>query len=434
MATRSGLTKPRWSLAGARWYSVVKQICLLISLCSCLCLVVRRGIGAWYFRKGSPDAIQAAVEWDPSNPQYYDALGTLTHLYADSGDPKDIVYLYQCATRLSPYDAQFWSDLGAGYDLAGRPKDAFDAFERARQLFPNSPEINWRLANFCIRTGNIPKGVHALKTVLLAGSPSRRDVFVLATTATPDKHAILEMLPRRALIFFDYLYFRIQKGDIAEAEDVWTRLLQLNLAFDLSEALPYLDALIQHKELRCLTEAWSALAQRFPAQLERLHSGSNLVANANFAFDILNGGFDWRVVPTEGATVSLHSTDQLEGGRALRITFDGSRNLDYGHVFQYVLVQPNTRYQFSARMRVQGITTDSGPRFQVLDAYDPGNALVSTENLVGTSGWSDQKAEFTTKPVTSLLLLRVARPSSARLDSRIAGTVWIDRVSLTAEP
>jgi hypothetical protein len=59
---------------------------------------------------------------------------------------------------------------------------------------------------------------------------------------------------------------------------------------------------------------------------------------------------------------------------------------------------------------------------------------VSTENLVGTSDWSEQEAEFTTKPETSLLLLRVARPSSASLDSRIAGTVWIDRVSLTAEP
>ena len=434
MATRGGLTKAWWNLASVRWHSVLKQICLLISLSTCLYLAVRRGIGAWYFRKGSPGAIQAAIKWDPSNPQYYDSLGTLTHLYADSGDSNDIVHLYQCATRLSPQDAQFWSDLGAGYDWAGRPKDAFDAFERARRLFPNSPEVNWRLANFCIRTGNIREGVHALNTVLLAGSASRRDVFVLATAATPDKHAVLEMLPLRAPIFLDYLYFRIQRGDIAGAEDVWARLLQLNLGFDLPQALPYLDALIQHKELSRLAEAWSALAQRFPAQLQRLHSGSNLVANANFDFDILNGGFDWRVLPTEGAAVSLDSADSLDGGRALRITFDGSRNLDYGHVFQYVLVQPNTRYKFSARMRVQAITSESGPRFQVTDAYAPSNILVSTENLVGTSGWSEQEAEFTTKPETSLLLLRVARPSSATLDSRIAGTVSIDRVTLTAEP
>lgn len=375
-----------------------------------------------------------AIKWDPSNPRYYDALGILMHLYADGGESKDIVHLYECATHLSPYDAQFWNDLGAGYDWAGRPKDAFDAFKRARQLFPNSPEINWRLANFCIRTGNISEGFRALQTVLLADSASRRDVFVLAATATPDKDAILEMLPLRAPILFDYLYFRIQRGDIVAAEDVWSRLLQLNLRFDVREALQYLDALIQYRELRRLTEAWSALTQRFPTQLERLHSGANLVANGNFECDILNGGFDWRVVPTGGAAVSFDSTDAFEGARALRITFDGSRNLDYGHVLQYVLVQPNTRYQFSARMRVRAITTDSGPRFIVSDAYDPGDIFVSTENLVGTSGWSEQRFEFTTKPDTHLLLLRVTRLSSNRLDSRIAGTLWIDRVSLTAEP
>jgi hypothetical protein len=84
-------------------------------------------------------------------------------------------------------------------------------------------------------------------------------------------------------------------------------------------------------------------------------------------------------------------------------------------------------------MRVEGMTTDSGLRFQVCDAYNRGNIFVSSENLVGTSGWLEQSAEFTTFPDTRLLLLRLIRPVSTKLDNQIAGTVWIDDVRLARE-
>jgi hypothetical protein len=135
----------------------------------------------------------------------------------------------------------------------------------------------------------------------------------------------------------------------------------------------------------------------------------------------------------EDAIVSVDSADTLDGGRALQIKFDGARNLDYGQVFQYVPVQPNTPYRFSGHMRVQEITTDSGPRFQIFDAYNWAKLLVSTENLVGTSGWSEEKAQFTTKADTHLLIVRVARPLSGKFDNKIAGTVWISSVSLKPE-
>jgi hypothetical protein len=371
------------------------------------------------------------MRWDPANPEYYDALGTLMHLYADRGNSDEIVRLYQNATRLSPHDAQFWADLGAGYDWAGRSNDALDAFQRARHLFPNSPEINWRLANFYVRAGKIPEALRTLRMVLQEDGTAGRRVFTLATNATRDRNALLEMLPPQAPVFFDYLNFLIEKGDIAGAEEVWARVLQLDLHFDLREAFPYLDGLIHHAETAQLSKTWSTLAQRFPAQVQHLAAGSNLVTNGGFESDILNGGLDWRVLPAEGAMVSLDSAGAFESAHALRITFDGSRNIDYGHVFQYVPVQAKTQYRFSGHMRVQEITTDSGPRFQACDAYDTDKIFVSSENLIGTSDWSEQHAEFKTLADTRLLLLRVVRPVSNKLDSQIAGTVWIDDVALS---
>jgi hypothetical protein len=272
-----------------------------------------------------------------------------------------------------------------------------------------------------------------LQTVLEANAASPRAAFELATRAAPDRKAILDqMLPQQAPILFDYLNFEAEKGDIAGAVQVWDRIIQEKLPFELRDAFPYLDALIQHVEVGRLAETWSILAARFPAQIGPPITASNLVTNGGFERDVLNGGLGWRVVPAEGAVVSLESGDESEGTRALQIAFDGSRNLDYGHVLQYVLVQPNTRYRFSGRMRVQGITSDSGPRFQICDAYDRNSVFVSTQNLVGSSAWIDQRAEFTTKADSHLLLLRIVRPVSSKFDNQISGTVWIDGVRLSA--
>jgi len=51
------------------------------------------------------------------------------------------------------------------------------------------------------------------------------------------------------------------------SEQVWMRAASIEVAFDLREAFPYLDALIQHKEAGRLAGVWATLAERFPAQI-----------------------------------------------------------------------------------------------------------------------------------------------------------------------
>jgi hypothetical protein len=420
-------------MSDRQFFTFSARFCLLLGLLFCIYRVGRRGIGDWYFRKGTPASIQTALKWDRDSPGYHDALGTLTHFYGTSGNLNESVQFYESATRLSPYDAHFWSDLGAAYDWAGQTNDALSAFKRALLLFPNSPEINWRFANFAFRAHKIPEALRSLRVVLAGNSLAHREVFRLAISATRDNRATLEMLPPQASVFFDYLNFEMDASNVMAAEEAWLRLLQLKLPFELPQAFSYLDALIQHRQADRLVAAWSALAERFPAQIGPPATSSNLLANGGFEHDILNGGLDWRVVPVEGTMVSLDSQDAFEGSRALRIEFNGNRNLDYGHVFQYVPVQPNTKYRFSGAMRANAITTDCGPRFQVFDAFDMGKLVQSTENIVGTSGWSSQLLEFKTNFDTRLLVVRVARPPSNKLDNQISGTVWIDQVSLTPE-
>src|SRR6267143_626852 len=176
-------------MSNRQFFTFSARFCLLLGLLFCIYRVGRRGIGDWYFRKGAPASIQTALKWDRDNPGYYDALGTLTHFYGTSGNLDESVQFYESATRLSPYDAHFWSDLGAAYDWAGRTNDALSAFKRALLLFPNSPEINWRFANFAFRAHKTPEALRSLQVVLAGNGPAQRDVFRLAVSATRDNRA-----------------------------------------------------------------------------------------------------------------------------------------------------------------------------------------------------------------------------------------------------
>jgi hypothetical protein len=141
-------------------------------------------------------------------------------------------------------------------------------------------------------------------------------------------------------------------------------------------------------------------------------SDHNLVTNRSFEFEILNGGLGWRIIPVKAVVVSVDDRTFFDGLRSLRIEFGGKDNLEYFHVFQYIPVKPETLYRFAGYMRVQGVTTDSGPRFQIYDAYDIHRLFLSTGNVVGTSGWSPQQLEFRTDRDTHLVVLQVARPRS----------------------
>src|ERR1700716_731453 len=288
------MVRMKWRRARESTERILFRIGLPLALLFGIYVAGRRAIGEWDFLRGEPASIQIAIKWDSGNPQYHDALGTLTHLYGITGNLSDSVQFYENATRLSPYDAHFWSDLGAAYDWAGRTNDALSAFKRALRLFPNSPEINWRFANFAFRTHKIPEALRSLRVVLAGNSPAHREVFRLAISATRDNRATLEMLPPQASVFFDYLNFEMDASNVTAAEEAWLRLLQLKLPFELPQAFPYLDALIQHRQADRLVAAWSALAERFPAQIGPPVTSSNLVANGGFEHDILNGGLDWR--------------------------------------------------------------------------------------------------------------------------------------------
>lgn len=417
----------------ARWLDVPIRVLISIALLYCIYLVSARAIAQWYFRQPPPEGLRKAIEWDPANPMYHSALARVLSSSLEGADLNEVIHLYEKSTELSPYQARYWAELGGAYEVAGQVEDAQRAYERAQQLFPNSPEINWQLGNFYLRQGSIRLALKAFQKVLLGDSSLWRQAFDLAWRAGAEPELILaEMIPPQPDILFPYLNYLIEKQRIDQADEVWARILALQLPFEANAAFPYLDALISNKRVNELTTAWATLTKLNPTRIRQRAFDPNLITNGDFESEILNGGLDWRVGILEGVVVSVDSLTFFDGTHSLKIQFDGTHNLDYGHVYQYIPVKPKTLYRFTGYMRTQGITTDSGLQFQVYNAYDSSKLSLSTENLVGTSSWSPQQLEFQTGPDTQLLVVRVARSASRKFDNQIAGTLWVDRMSLNA--
>ncbi len=399
--------------AAHRWCSIAVRGVLSLGLLCAIYLVTTRAVALWYFRQGSPEAVRKALQWDPRNPQYHVVLARLLQLSAEGEILGETIRLYESAVRLTPHQADYWAELAGVYEWAGRLEDARRAYERAQQLFPNSPEINWSLGNYYVRADKFHEALPAFRRSIRGNTEKRRAAFDIAWRATGDANLILaEMIPARVDILFEYLNYLGETQRIDAVGKVWARILELGSPFEPQAAFPYFDALIRQQRLDELRAAWTVLATRNPGRIRQHAADPNVITNGDFESEILNGGLDWRVLPVEGVVVSVDTRNFLDGTHSLEIQFDGKHNVDYAHVFEYVPVKPNTVYRFMGYMRVQAITTDSGPRFQIQDAYDSSKLSLSTDNLVGALNWLPQQLEFKTGPKTRLLLVRSGSASS----------------------
>ncbi len=396
---------------------------LTLPLLYCLYLVATHTIAHWHYRQGTLKSVERAIAWNPREPRYYAALARGRQAALAEADPGEVVRLYEHAAALAPRRAEYWAQLGGAYEWAGRAADARRAYARAQRQAPNSPQLNWQVGNFYLRAGDLDAAFEAFRRTLVHAPELRRAVFALVWQAADGDLIRARLLPRQAEVLLDYLDFLAATDRSEEAEQIWASLLSLGESFSPRRAYPYLDLLLRARRAAALRAAWDALYSFTAPPGEHITNGS-------FEQDIWNAGLDWRVYRSEGARVTIETGAARNGHRALVIRFEGARNIHFSQVLQYVVVEPDTRYRLTAWVQGQGLTTDRGPHLEIFDPDAPRVLRWTTPEVVGSPDWSKLSLELHTGPRTRILLLRVIRVPSRRLDNRIAGTFCLDDVSL----
>jgi cytochrome c-type biogenesis protein CcmH/NrfG len=146
---------------------------LIIFLGACLIEIVRVAVANRFAEDSSVVSFSRARRWDPSNSEYPAQLARLLAANSLRAEPSEVVRLFQEATPLGPRRADSWASLGSALESSGRFSEAVNAYTRALELFPNSPQINWEFANLLVRTGEISKAFAPMRQTML-GDPSLR--------------------------------------------------------------------------------------------------------------------------------------------------------------------------------------------------------------------------------------------------------------------
>jgi len=387
-------------------------------------------------RNPSVENFELAVRLDPGNGEHRLKLGRLYQYNVADLQPEKAAEQFRRAAQLNPSQPQVWLELAAGAEFQGKMKEAEEFLRRADSLAPNSPAYQWPIANFYLLQGNIGEAFRHFRVVLAGTSRYDGIIFRTAWKASEDTERILrDVIPKKLSTEFSYLYFLSSQKKFTEAHAVWERIVNGPEPFTPQRCAGYIEALINARRPDQAFQVWTDMQEKGLIRYPGGVAEDNLLTNGDFEDEMVNIAFGWQIAALEGVYAGLDVTTYHSPGHALLVRFAGTQNLHYMHVYQHVKVSPGRSYRLQAFVKTEGITTESGPRLEVRDAYDAAALDKVTENLIGnTTGWNPTLLDFRTGPKTELLVVSLTRFPSRKLDSLIAGKVWVDDVRLTPLP
>jgi tetratricopeptide (TPR) repeat protein len=388
----------------------------------------KHGLASYYASSPNPENWERAARIEPENPELWYRLARYRHLDFDNADVPLAISYYRRAVQLNPRSPYYKLDLAGALEIAGNTSEADAEFRAARAAYPISPEVSWKYGNFLLRQDRLPEAAAEIRRAVLADPTLVSLAVSRVWHSDPDVHLLLDqVLPDNLAAYETALSFLADAGDTAAALEVWKRLIARDPHTDLKWAFKLTDVLAAQEKFDQAAIVWRQATGSAGGS-----AGGSLIYDGGFEKEISGGGFGWQQTGVQGADFDFDTDQKHSGTRSARITFDGSTNLKYDNLFQYVLVSPNTRYHFQGYLRTDQISTESGVRFEVLDPKDPRGVEVLTTNVTGTQPWTLEQADFVTEASTHLIVVRIARRPSERFDNKIRGTAWIDDLALIA--
>jgi tetratricopeptide (TPR) repeat protein len=406
-----------------------KRIALGAGVVLCLLYVTLAGrlfIASVLGERSDLRSLQRAADLDSGNADYRNHLGRYYALVAR--DAAAAIEPYRAAVQLDPHSARYWFDLASAYQVLGDTSNQSLALARAIDADPATPDVAWEAANFYLVQGENEKAMREFR-VVMENEPSLANLAIqYCWRINPDVDALLrDVVPPKSAAYFAFLDLLMAKQETAATGKVWAALIATAESFELRQAFDYFQFLINHKDVDQARLVWQQTAPRLGLS-SYLPTKSNLVVNGNFSLDVLNGGFDWQYQKQQSVKLTLDPSDFHGGHRSLLIAFDGPGVTDAG-ISQFIAVQPNTVYEFSAYYKNGEIEGAGGPHFTLQDAYTQA-VLYDSDELKEAGFWKSVGGTFTTGDDCRLLVLRVRRLPEG---SPIRGELWVDDFRLVAK-
>lgn len=401
---------------------------LLIGAAVVLCLIYvllagRLFVASLFADRPELSSLERAARLDAGNADYRNHLGRYYALAAR--DPGAAIEPYRAAVQLNSHSARYWFDLASAYQVLGDVSNQTWALEHAIEADPTTPDVAWEAANFFLVQGDNEKALREFHVVLESEPTMANLAIQFCWRINPDADMLLrDVVPAQPPAYIAFLELLMAKQETAATAKVWDKLMATSPAsqpFELRYVYEYLDYLLNHKDVDQARLVWQQAAPRFGFS-SYLPTRNNLVVNHDFSLDVLNGGFDWQYQKQQSVTLTLDPSEHHGGGnRSLLIAFDGPGVTDAG-IRQFIAVQPDTTYEFSAYYKNGDFEGAGGPHITLQDVYTQAVLYDSDELKEAAGSWKKVDGEFTTGDDCRLVILHIRRLPEA---SPIRGKLWV---------
>lgn len=385
--------------------------------------VVRVYLAQRSAKAGQIAGIERAIRLVPGNADFYASLGA--ELFASNRDYDRVADNFLTAVRLNPNQAWYWLQLASVYRVTGNTEKEVEAVQAGLIAEPRDPEVAEEAAGFFIGTGDLNRAMLWFRRALALNPDAATRVLPVCWRQTRDANLILaNVIPDNPQLQLQFLSLLTEAKDTATARQVWLYLLHSHEAFQPQLSFFYFDYLLKEHDAAGFDRAWHDLANVAPG-LQAYLPNENLIVNAGFEQPLLNAGFDWRHRPADHIAVGIDATVAHSGGHSLALFYDGNPAEDAGWK-QFVPVQANAEYEFSAWIKSENMISSSGPRFAIVDGYSGADLLLS-DDVLDTHAWQEINGVFHVPAETELIAVKIIRSPA---DTRIRGRVWIDDLRL----
>ena len=340
-------------------------------------------------------------------------------------DVQSAISLFRNALQQDPHDPYRWADLGEAFLDAGQKEDARYCYGEVLALAPQSAPLLLRVANFHFQIGENKRALPITARILMLIPDYDSIIFSEYTRFVDHPEDVLRYgLPEDRRAARSWLQFLIEAGRLNDAEGTWDWVAGHGYADD-ALAGEYVEFLIRQGHPDSAASAW--IQHLGPRSGD--YRKSNYLFNGDFESEPVPSPFDWNVARTPGVEVARDCTTAWPRQCSLRISFAGTENLNFAATTQLAFVRSGP-YRFRGVIRTEGLTTDQGLRFRILDAEVPARLDVAFEQFTGTNASSLVEHDLTVPPHTRLLQIQVVRQASMKFDNKVAGTAWIDDLRL----
>jgi hypothetical protein len=373
---------------------------------------------------GSQDSANKAVRLAPSsaNAHFASAVALLS-----SERNAEAIREYEAAVALRPHDYFLWLTLGIARDRIGDENGARTALEESARLAPYYAQPRWQLGNVLLRAGHIEEAFAELRRAASSDPSLLPGLIDLAWGMRGGDSALVEqsIQPQSSQSHLALARYFVKRGRATEA------VAQFRAAGVVpeNEQNALLQQLISARRFKEAYEMWSTTAG------PRKSGDASIVWDGSFeeVKSLDQPGFAWQSTrESQGMKVAL-DTHEAHGGRnSLRVSYNGSANVNVSAVSQLIIIDAGKHYRLKFWAKTQNLISGGLPLVSVRDAGVEGRKTLaqSTAFSKNSNGWQAYTVEFDTGKDTMAIEINIQRQPCAEEQCPIFGDLWLDDFDL----